>query len=229
MDFNQLLGYSNTLMPFVSIFVFILLWKYIKKQDRYLLHYVIFSFILFGACIIIDGNGENKQPLYNIYRLAEVIFLGHYILKLILKKPFTRVYFIITASYFIFWLGNIIFFESISVFNFISAVLANLLILILCMYYLLILSARDEILYFQKFTAFWIVSGFLVYSALSLFVFISDAYLKFASPINQSEINEAHLISSIAVVLKYVFIWVGLDCYKRNFKSPIGVESVLFT
>lgn len=228
MEFNQIIKYSNALMPVLSIFIFIFLWKHIKKQDRYLLQYVVFSFILFGACCIMDGFNENKLPLYNIYSLGELIFVCHYILKLIFKKPFTRVYFIITGCYFIFWLSNIIFFEPMSVFNVNSAVLANLIILFLCMYYLLILSAREEILYFQKFTAFWIVSGFLIYAAISLLVFISVAYINFGSAIKESTTSEVWLISSIAIIVKYVFMWAGLICYKRNSKSPIRIESVLF-
>jgi hypothetical protein len=228
MEFNQLIRYSNTLLPLISIFFFILLWKHIKKQDRSLLQYVVFSFILFGSCSIVEGYNENKLPLYNIYSLAELSFVSHYILKLIFKKPFTRAYFIITASYFVFWLSNIIFFEPMSVFNVNSALLANLIILLLCMYYLLILSAREEILYFQKFTAFWIVSGFLIYAAISLLVFISNAYINFGAATKETETGQFLVISSIAIIVKYVFMVAGLICYKHNSKSPLRIESVLF-
>ncbi len=227
MDLIQLISPSNTLMPFLSIIIFIFLWKYIQKHDRYLLQYVVFSFILFGVSNIINFYNESKFPLYNIYSLVEVSFVSHYILQLIFKKSFTWLYFMLTGLYFIFWVCNTIFFEPMSVFNKNSAVLANIIIICLCMYYLLILSAREEILYFQKFTAFWIVSGFLVCASANLLVFISDAYVNLDARVNESRTSEVWLVSSIAIIVKYVFMWAGLLCYKRNSKTPITIKSVL--
>ncbi|HRI19642.1 MAG TPA: hypothetical protein PLA68_01755 [Panacibacter sp.] len=217
MDILHILGYSDTYMPLAIICIFISLWKYIDNQDKPLLFYAIFSFILFGVSDVMGIFLKNNLAFCHIYSFAELALLSHYILKLILKKPFTLVYFIITGAFLVFWFCNIIFLEPLSSFNRNSAVLSNLIILFLCMYYLLSLSVSEEVLYFQKLPRFWIASGFLIYAALSLLDFISSDYINLWA--GKSATNPIWLISSIAVVVKYVLIGAGLLCSKQHSSS----------
>lgn len=213
-------------MPLAIICIFISLWKYIDRQDKPLLFYAILSFILFGVSNVVGIYLKNNLLFYHIYSFAELVLISHYILKFILKKPYTLVYFIITGAYLVFWFCNIIFFEPLSSFNGNSAVFSNLIILFLCMYYLLTLSVSEEILYFQKLPRFWIASGFLICAALNLLNFISSDYIDLWA--EKSATNQVWMISSIAVVIKYVLIGAGLICskYQSNY-SQTSLQSIL--
>src|SRR6266487_369698 len=213
------IGFSDTYMPLLTIILYFLLWKYTNYHEFVILLYSIICFILFGITNILVLKKINNLAFYHVFSLVELIILSHYVLKLILHKPFSLLWFFICSFYLLFWICNIIFFEPLNSFNTTSAGITNLVILFLCMYYLLSLSKNEAILYFQKLPSFWIVSAFLIYSALSLLVFISYAY--FVNSNKQQEGSQLWaIIISMATIVKFALISVGLLCYKRNLSSP---------
>src|SRR6266536_255191 len=151
------------------------------------------------------GYGDTYMPLLTI-------LLYMFLWKRIQYREF------VILLYSVFWICNIIFLEPLNSFNTTSAGITNLVILFLCMYYLLNLSKEEEILYFQKLPSFWIVSAFLIYSALSLLIFISYAY--FINSNMNKEGSQIWAIISIATIIKFVLISVGLLCYKRRPSLP---------
>jgi hypothetical protein len=138
-------------------------------------------------------------------------------LKLITGKWYSKLFFIITIGYFLLWVANILFLESIEDMNANSAVLEYTILLLLCMTYFLQLAKRDEILYFQKLPTFWIVSGFLVYCALSLLIQMSYKY--FVAHGVVEEAKRVWPVMFVAIIAKFVLISVGLLCYKRSYSS----------
>src|SRR6266542_1684725 len=205
-------------MPVFNIFFYIFFWEGVKNLGIVILLYSIFCFILFGITNVLVLKKINNLAFYHFFSLGELMIVSHYVLKLILKKSFSLLWFLICGFYFVFWICNIIFLEPLNSFNTTSAVITNLLILFLCMYYLLSLSKEEEILYFQKLPSFWIVSAFLIYSALSLLIFISYAY--FINSNMNKEGSQIWAIISIATIIKFVLISVGLLCYKRRPSLP---------
>jgi hypothetical protein len=202
-------------MPLLTILAYIVLWKRIKFSELVILLYSIFCFLLFGITNILVLKKINNLAFYHLFSLAELFIVSHYVLKLILKKSFSLLWFLICGFYFVFWLCNIIFFQPLNTFNTSSAGITNLAVLFICMYYFLNLSKSDEILYFQKLPSFWIVSAFLIYSSLSLLVFISYAY--FINTNREQEGSKIWVaIISIATIIKFILIFVGLLCYKRK-------------
>ncbi len=231
MNLIRLIGLGDTYLPLLLIFVYILLWKYIQQNDKFLILYAVVFFVLYGATNVLGAYKIHNLFLYHVISLVELIMVSYYILKLVLQKSFLFYFLIINVAYLFLWTGNIIFFEPLDVYNGNSAVLADLIVLFLCMYYLLSLSAKEEILYFQKLPAFWIVSGFLIYAALSLLVFISYGYIsnEYLNKIaTADQANQMWFINSIAMVIKYVLIVFGLLCYKRKNYTKKYFRSVLF-
>ena len=212
--FFWLLYGGDTYMPLLTILAYIILWKHIKNNELTILLYSIFCFLLFAVTNILVLKKINNLALYHFFSLAELIIVSHYVLKLILKKSFSLLWFLICGFYLAFWICNIIFLQPLNTFNTNTSGITNLVILFLCMYYLLNFSKSEEILYFQKLPAFWIVSAFLIYSALSLLVFISYEY--FIKLKMQQEGNQIWIIISIATIIKFILIFVGLLCYKRK-------------
>lgn len=225
MDFVKLIGYAGAFMPLLTAPIFIVLWKDVKEQQP-LLFYAAASFILFCTGNSIFNNKEINGVLYNIVVLAEMVLACYYILKTILRKSFSLQFFIVAGAYFIFWLYCIFFVDASVALNGLPEMVASLMLLLLSMYYLLSLSAAEEILYFQKLPSFWIVSGFLVYTAVKLLVFISYQYINSVTTI--IEPGQVNMMNSVATVIEYVLICMGLLCTRRNTSSHIFLKSVLF-
>lgn len=209
-------GFSDTYMPLLAFLVYLCLYKKIRWQEADMAFYCLFSFLLFAITNVMVVQNINNLFLYHFYSLFEVAFLGYYILKLIYGSKFIKPWLLVSSGYLVYWILNIIYIEPIESFNMISSGIANLVVLFLCMVYLLGLSTRDEILYFQRMPSFWIVSGFLIFSALSLMVFITYD--------NFNDSQQANLfwtvVISIATFCKFVLISVGFLCYRRSPSSP---------
>ncbi len=209
----NLLLYSDTYMPLITLFIYAGIWKSINRQELVILIYCIFNVIVFALSNILAEKHIHNMPLYHISSLAEIWIISFYILKKITGKNFSPAFFIVNIIYTGFFICNIIFWEDLTVFNSNSAGVTSIVILFLCMYYLLKLSKSDEILYFQKLPSFWIISGFLIYNAVSLLVLLSYKYFTYVSTNNEAD----HLwfVLSVAIIVKFALISTGLLCYKR--------------
>ena len=219
MDAVKFIGYAGAFMPLLTVLIFVLVWKSVWEKHKSLLLYAAASFFLFCAGGQIFGKEDNNSLLYNIAVLAELVLACYYILKIILKKSFSLQFVIVSGSYFIFWLCNILFPDASNALNGNPAIAANLILLLLSMYYFLNLSAGEEILYFQKLPSFWIISGFLIYTSLRLLVFISYRYINTITTI--IEPGQVYMMNSIATIIEYALICMGLLCNRRNTSSRI--------
>jgi len=211
---EKLLIYSDTYMPLITLMVYLSLWKQFQKQETFVLIYASFSIVLFGITDIMSMNHIHNLPLYHINSLVETWLLSFYILNKITGKMFSPAFFIIGISYTIFFVVNALFWEDWTVFNSNSSGVTSLVVLFLCMYYLLKLSKSDEILYFQKLPSFWIISGFLVYNAVSVLVLLSYKYFTY---INMAkEANNLWFVLSAANIVKFALISTGLLCHRKR-------------
>lgn len=226
MDFVKFIGYVGAFMPLLTVLIFIVVWKGVKEQHKSLLYYAAASFLLFCTGNSVFRNREINGVLYNIAVLAELLLACYYILKTILRKSFSLQFFILAGAYFIFWLYSILFVDKSVALNGLPEMVASLVLLLLSIYYLLSLSAAEEILYFQKLPSFWIVSGFLVYTAVKLLVFISYQYINSITTI--IEPGQVNMMNSVATVIEYVLICMGLLYSRRNTTSHVFFQSVLF-
>ncbi len=204
-------GYSDTYMPLLALLVYIVLWKRIDKREMILFFYLIFCFLVFGMSNVLGTRRIHNLFLYHLFSLGELLTIAYYIIRVVLKKK-PLYFWLIASGYSVFFVVNIVLWESLDTFNSNSAALSNLILLILAMYYMLQLSKSKEILHFQKLPSFWIVSAFLIYCSVSALVLI--VYKSFAGDTNAEGIK-VWTVMLIAAILKFVFLSVGLLCYKR--------------
>src|SRR6476660_219597 len=137
---------SDTYLPLLTLIVYILNWRKIAKQELILFFYLVVNVILFGITNLLADRGINNLFLYHLYSLLDLIAVTYYLSVVLLKR--NRLFYSIAIGYSCFWGLNILIWESLSSFNSNAASLANLIILILSMYYLLQLSKSEDILNF---------------------------------------------------------------------------------
>lgn len=206
------LFYSDTYMPLLALVTYLLLWNKIGKQELILFCYLVLNVVLFYITNVMAQKGIHNVFLYHFYSLAEMGLISYYILIGLLKKPLKLVV-VLVGAYFILWLLNILYLERLTEFNSNSLTLTNFLLLLLAMYYMLELSKKDEILYFQRLPTFWIVSGFLVGCAISTLSIV--VYRFFSLEGRKVEAELAWVIVAVAIIIKFALITIGLLCYKR--------------
>jgi len=211
---QKLLIFSDTYMPLITLALFATLWKYVKKQEIVIFIYLAINVLLFGTTNVLLLNKTNNMPLYHIDSLLELWVVAYYILEKITGKKFSSKFWVIGISYTLFFIANVIFWEKWSVFNSNSAGVASLILLFLCMSYLLKLSKSDEILYFQKLPAFWIVSGLLLYNAISVMVVLSYKYFVHLNLHNQSA--ALWYVLDAGIIIKFALISIGLICHRKQ-------------
>jgi hypothetical protein len=207
------LNYSDTLMPLLTFIISLFIIRKMDKKENILLIYVAASFVVFLITNVMADNGINNMFLYHLFSLFEIIILGYYFLKSLLKKQLTLYWFIL-GGYFIFWVINIIAFENLKLFNSNSSVVSNLIVLLLAMYYLFEVSKSEDVLYFQKLPGFWIASAFLVSCALSIFGFVAYKYFQVNNYKDYG--NRIWLVPLFAIIFRFIFISIGLLCYRHR-------------
>lgn len=207
------LFYSDTYMPLLTAIVFLCRWKVIDKKERIILVYTLYNFILFGYSNILAVKSINNLFLYHINTLLEFSLLTWYITrqKLNLRAGWVL---LVIAAYAVLWVLNILFLEPLSMFNSNSVTVACFLLLLQSMYYMLDLSTRDEILYFHRLPAFWIISGVLVSCAISTLTMM--AYKVYVE--DRGEAEKIWIIAAASIIIKFVPVIVGLLCFQRSFQ-----------
>ena len=182
-------------------------------QEFLLLIYLIINILFTAVTNIMGFYNLHNVALYHFYSLFEVAFVSYFLIKKIPTRISSKAYYIINIGFGMFWLLNVVFWEPLSDFNSNTSSLANLIIMVLCMYYMLQLSKSDDILNFQKSPSFWIVSAFFVYSATSILVFAVYKYYILSAMLQEAQ--KVYSIMHVPIVAKFIMLSVGLLCYKR--------------
>jgi hypothetical protein len=212
MDWKILIALSDVYMPLLTLILFIAIKKYIPERENLLFAYLLLNVITFTITDIMSTFKINNSVIYHFYSLLELIVVIPYLKSFLHSTKISKTGIELIALYFIFWILNIFLWESFDTFNSYGAAASNLIILISCLYNMLQLAKRDEVLYFQRSPAFWIISGFLFSSAINIMVFISYKYYT----LNKIDGKMIWLISSFATIIKFVLISVGLLWYKTR-------------
>jgi hypothetical protein len=206
-------------MPMLTLIVYASLWKHIKKQELFMMIYLAFSIVLFGITNLLSVKHINNMLFYHISSLIELWLVSYYILRKTTGRNFPASFWVINTIYSCFFIYNILFLEPLGVFNSNSAGFSSLIILFLSMYYLLTLSKSDEILHFQVLPSFWIISGFLIYNAVSVLVLLSYKYFTYIHLPEDG--NNLWFVLSAATIVKFALISTGLLCYRKQRTSHL--------
>jgi hypothetical protein len=199
-------------MPLLTLILFIAIKKYISRREILLFAYLVLNVITFIITDLMSTYKIHNSVIYHFYSLLELCILIPYFKSFLHYNKISRTGIEIIILYFIFWILNIFLWEPLDTFNSYGAATSNLIILIFCLYNMLQLAKRDEVLYFQRSPGFWIISGFLFSSAINIMVFISYKYYT----LNKFDGRMIWLISSFATIIKFVLISVGLLWYKTR-------------
>jgi len=208
------LVYADVYMPMITLVLYLCLLKDIQRKQWLILMYCLYNTVLFSICDALAENGIHNLPLYHINSLVELWIVSFYVLKKITGKNFSPAFWAVNVAYTCFFIFNILFLEPLSVFNSNSAGLASLVILFLSMYYLLALSKSDEILHFQTLPSFWIISGFLIYNAVSVLVLLSYKYFLYIHLPKDGD--NLWGVLSVAIIVKFALISTGLLCHRKR-------------
>jgi hypothetical protein len=207
---NFFWNYSDTLFPFLVLLMLIIIRPKLKG-GVWLWGYVIITVLLMEFSNYLADRGIHNMYLYHIDSLVEVGLLLPYISVVSfhsLKLP--RYVFL---GFLVCWLMNIFILEPFTQFNSNTASLAALLVAGFSFRYYFALSNRDEILHFQRLPSFWIVSGLLFYSVVTVLILGSYKYKQWFSDINTHVLWK---IQQVANIIKFIFVSIGIICSYRQ-------------
>jgi len=204
---------ADSICPFITLLFLLPIYKKVEQYQKILLCYLIISIIVMGIGDYMAAYVVNNLFLYHGYSLFEVCIFMPYLYLQTNKKIKPAI--IIGCTYTVFWVINIIFWEPLSTFNSNSAAIASILISAASLKYLLALTSKDEIMYFQKLPGFWIVSGLLFYNIVSLLVVASYKYDQYFRQFGW-QMSEAWQLQIFANIVKYILTIIGILCYYRQ-------------
>ena len=210
---NLNLGNSDTYMPLLALLVFLFVYGSVHgAQKKFLLLYIPGSLVLFAVTNILGYYKIENLYLYHFYTWFELVIVSHFIIGVTQKRN-NFLYPLLIVCFTIFCLADIFLLERPSQFNSNTSTVADIILLVLCMLYILQLTKTDQILYFQKIAAFWFVTAFLVSSAIAIPLMIKYG-LYTSNPKNFSEGNNLWSIMDLTYIIKFVLICMGMLCYK---------------
>lgn len=163
-------------MPLISLLILLLKLQKLRWQEWVLLGYFIGCVIIFGLTNYLADRHRNNLSLYHSFSLFEIIMVFLYARSFFAGKKVHTLLLATVILYCIYWVVNIWVWEPLTQFNSNSASISCLLIFIVCGMFFLSLSARKELLYFQKLPQFWVATAFLIYCAWSIPIIVSYKY-----------------------------------------------------
>ncbi len=211
---RRLLQLSDTFMPLLALLAYAPVIRKIRGRDKIIPLYLLITFLIMLLSNFMADRYMNNSYLYHAYSLTEIALFSVYIRKL--TNDSTSVIKLILPLYTVFWVINLLFFESYLRFNSNSSGIAYLLLIIYSLNYFLFLSRSEEIMSFQKSPAFWIVSGFLFYSVLN--VLIATIY-KYTFELSPSDKNLVFNFSYVSNIIKFILIIIGVLWYPHKYRS----------
>ncbi len=211
---KRLLQLSDTFMPLLALLAYAPVIRKIQGKDKIIPLYLLVTFFVMLLSNYMADRYINNSYLYHAYSLVELMLFSYYIRNLTNDSG----YFIkfILPVYAVFWVINLLFFESYLRFNSNSSGIAYLLLIIYSLNYFLFLSRSEEIMSFQKSPAFWIVSGFLFYSVLN--VLIATIY-KYTFELSPDDKNLVFNFSYVSNIIKFILIIIGVLWYPHKYRS----------
>lgn len=206
--------YADFYMPVITLIICLFLWKDVAKNEPVIFLYCLVNTVLFSIADTLAHRHTNNMLFYHFDSLIELWLVSFFILRKITGKSFSTAFWAINLVYTFFFIVNVLFLEPLKVFNSNSAGLSSLIILFLSMYYLLALSKSDDILNFQRLPSFWIISGFLIYNAVSILVLLSYKYFLYIHLPKDGD--NLWGVLSVAIIVKFALISTGVLCHRKR-------------
>jgi len=160
----------ETYSPLIPLITFC-----IKKPKRSAWAVILISYLIIYVFLSADANFfhniKNNIVTYIIISMLTFCFFALIFEQFLSKKKFkiiNRTAIIMVVLFFIF---NAIWWEGAFIFNSYSSGVANLLLVGYCLYYYKLQLENPHVIFVEKQSSFWIVSGILIYCAGNFFLF----------------------------------------------------------
>lgn len=186
---------------------------------------VLFVYIIvsFTADILFITHKSKDYPkftyaVFSFFTILEFTLFAIFLFLIIKNVYFKRIIFATSILFLIFSL--LYFFQNINnpkKFDSPSASIESILIIVFCILFLFDQINNPEIVMIYESHRFWVITGFLVYMAGGLFLFI------YADDFTKEQKNYYWNINSIVNYIKDLFIGVGIIMKKKtsNMRSPL--------
>ncbi len=183
------------------IFVGAICFRSLSLTIRVLLVYVLITGILELASGLMMWNHINNLVLFHLHVYVEfsvITLLFFLTYDSLLWRGIAVSFF---AVFLIYSLGNAILYEDFGGFNSNQRYVEGLMILVLCIGYYITLLRRPIHRYLEKQPMFWLTSGYLIYFAGTLYLFLFSRELL---AINDFQYWEIHAVLNIGLNCIYV-------------------------
>jgi hypothetical protein len=180
------------------------------RLRRGLCAYFYLSALFDLAGLITWHKKVNNLPLFHLFTLIELLFLGWVYKQAFMNGLLKRIVAVLTVLLGVFTVADSVLLESIWTFNSISATAESVYMIVLSLLLFRQLLLQDEVMFLDRHPLFWFNSGVLLYFAGNLFVFmlqhaIADSAQKgYVYGIVHSGINIlANLLFGIALLCRH--------------------------
>lgn len=152
----------------------------------------------------------------NIFMLIHFSFYFFMIATALVNRKERRFIVILWSIFFLFFLGNILFFQHIWIYNSYTYLTGSLMIIGLCCFFFYRIMNVQE-LNLPTYPFFWIFTG-LMFFYLCRFIFMCY-FTFFIHKFNPTIIQLFKSISNISIILLYTCMIIGLVCFRPPFRK----------
>lgn len=168
--------YMGWLVPYsiaIPIIAAFLLFRYHTGPARIIFYYLIISVLSSILGYILRHTIKNNLPLLHVYTLIEFIILAEFYKKAIDDKNSSKVLTVLQVFFTLACIVNVIFWQSLFMYNSYSRSLGALLIMLLAVNFFARLFSNPSAEKVTKLPVFWFNSGIFLYfsGAFVLFIF----------------------------------------------------------
>ncbi len=187
------------------------IWKYhrlnpIQKKLSYLL--ILFSITELIANILWYQK-LNNLPVYHFYTIIEFLCIIS-IYKDALHKIYpTRLFIVLAVSFSLFCVVNMLFFQSLFMFNSNATTVLGILVISLSLSYFYALLKEVKYTLLERNPMFWLNAGFLIYFSSNLLLFfINNSMFTKADEVSYLVWGLHAIVNFILVIFFTIAIWI---------------------
>ncbi|QGY42865.1 hypothetical protein GM418_04100 [Maribellus comscasis] len=210
------LNWTSILVPFIAgIFNF----RYFDKNLK-----IIFSFVCYGTAnevftrlLFWLADVKNAMPLLHLYgaiSLGLLFAFYFYVLKSLIDK---RIYLILTFVFFIYWVVNSLFIQSIFEYPSLPSSLGDILIILLSIMYFYKVMMEAKIVKLADEPSIWINTAILIYYTGNLFF-----YILFNNILEVSREFSKITVYYYSALMALFYILIAVGFLKARKRKPVS-------
>lgn len=156
---------------------------------------------------------ENALP-YNILMLITAVFFMWFFMRSTMLQPIKKWLIFFTGFFIIFGLINLFFFQGFWIYNSFSEALADIILSVICCYFLFTLVKNAEHVDLLRFDYFWLANGILFYSLGSALLYQFSYLLH--NYYEQTKINVGEYINYTLNLILYTSLITAFICRRKT-------------